>query len=262
MTDTGVANKPVAVPCTSADEQEDENTSDVYFRWQPLFTNISPLLRIGASRNIEFNDCGLMPKEYHVRPLSEQFTRYWNEDELPKKPAERSVSRPLFKIIGTYRLGMLALISIVLAGTVFAGPLLMKSISKHQTGEEVLSAPVLWIFVGLTFAIPVGGSIAQGYIVLQCNMCAAAVRNSLSSVIFLKATRMKVRATWSLGPAIFPVSSQILLSTHHLAYCRVMRLILECLPTYSTKMFVISRRLLSLYPPSPQRPPSWRWPSR
>ena len=126
-----------------------------------------------------------------MRVLSEAFTRYWETNELPLPKDNRSLTRPLLHAIKRGKVVMLVLASLVMAGTLFACPLLMKAISKHMSGENEFPPAQLWTLVALTFVIPVVGSIIQGYINLEVNQLSIRARNIFTSALYLKISKLR-----------------------------------------------------------------------
>lgn len=123
-----------------------------------LFVNqINPLMKMGYVRPLNDIDIGTLPLDTHQKELMVKFSPQW-EKELLLDKKDRSLWRVLFKTVGYYNIFLFVLYGFIALGTGFSGPLLLRSITNHFTGDT-LSDYKLWGLIILSFLIPICGSV-------------------------------------------------------------------------------------------------------
>ena len=172
-----------------------ETDSSIISSWNPLLSQLSSVMQLGFQRPLQPGDLGTVPMDAQKDYLYEKFTlALLEEKRLPEK--DRAIWRVLYKTVGWPRIVMSIFLGYCGSLCVFAGPLLLKSITNQMLGVQQLSGgrTEMWILIALVFLVPTIGSICSTQSTLCFSYMGIQVRNIMTSVMFEKITSQRASA--------------------------------------------------------------------
>jgi hypothetical protein len=158
----------------------------------PTFSQLNPLLKLGYERPLKNGDLGTLPPDARMDVLVPIFAQILEQEKL-LSPDKRSLWRVLVKTVGWVNIAASIGLGFVGSACAFAGPLLLKAISNHMTGQTALPGGdrTMWCLIGLVFVVPSVGSVATCHSNMQLNYFGIQVRNVLTSTVFEKLFRLR-----------------------------------------------------------------------
>lgn len=142
--------------------------------WWSILTlsGVNSMLDLGNRRPLEIEDVGVMEERERVAQVYKEFERNWAE-ELALDPKKRSLFRALRRSVDAKEQLWGLFLSMIAAGGACGPPLILRSLSNHFGGSEVLSQSTLWILVALLFFVPVICSLctAHSYVIFAHTAC-------------------------------------------------------------------------------------------
>ena len=151
-------------------------------RFYGFLTHLSPLFSLGAQRPLEFSDLGSLHPDNKVGPNFSHFNAAWKEELVKnehKEKEKRSFWRPFYSLIGYSTLANAVFFQGISAGSSFAGPLILKSLTLHLSGQTPLSASTLWILIALLLVAPIIGTTCATQSAVMLTELGVRARNAL-----------------------------------------------------------------------------------
>lgn len=165
-----------------------------------LMRGVNPILATGASRPLEMGDVSSLEDRERVAYVYESFRDMW-ADEMRLGKGKRSLFRALRRSLDGREQLWALLISMVAAGGACGPPLILKALSEHFSGVEVLPQSTLWILVSLLFVIPIVCSLcsAHSFVIFAHTSCI--LRSALLPAVYNKSMELgsQSRSHFSIG---------------------------------------------------------------
>jgi ABC-type multidrug transport system fused ATPase/permease subunit len=170
--------------------------------WWSILTlsGVNPMLDLGNRRPLEIEDVGVMEERERVAQVYKVFDQHWAE-ELALDPKKRSLFRALRKSVDAKEQLWGLFLSMIAAGGACGPPLILRALSNHFGGSDVLPKSTLWILVVLLFFVPVICSIctAHSYVIFAHTACM--FRSALVPAVYNKSLVLgsQSRSMFSVG---------------------------------------------------------------
>ena len=156
-----------------------------------FYSHMSPLFRLGWSRELEQSDLGRMPPSARSSCTLPKWHEFWGV-ELLLPASKRSLLRPMRRALWTWKTAFVSLVQVVFAGGApFANPLILKALTQYKIGLLDLSLVQKWILVALTFFIPFVANLMTAYASGTFDLIAVSVRNMLCAAIYDKLFQLR-----------------------------------------------------------------------
>jgi ABC-type multidrug transport system fused ATPase/permease subunit len=145
-------------------------------------------------------DVSSLEDRERVAYVYESFRDMW-ADEMRLGKGKRSLFRALRRSLDGREQLWALLISMVAAGGACGPPLILKALSEHFSGVEVLPQSTLWILVSLLFVIPIVCSLcsAHSFVIFAHTSCI--LRSALLPAVYNKSMELgsQSRSHFSIG---------------------------------------------------------------
>jgi ABC-type multidrug transport system fused ATPase/permease subunit len=159
---------------------------------------VNPLLSTGASRPLEMGDVSSVEDRERVALVYDSFRELW-ADELRLEKGERSLFRALRRTLDGREQIWALFISMVAAGGACGPPLILKALSEHFSGTDVLSQSTLWILVSLLFVIPFVCSLCSAHSFVIFAHTACILRSALLPAVYNKSMELGSQSKSQFG---------------------------------------------------------------
>jgi ABC-type multidrug transport system fused ATPase/permease subunit len=150
-----------------------------------FYGHLNPLLSLGTKKELRLSDLGTLGPESTSAAISSSFAVMWDE-ESKRGRSEASLLKALTRTVGYSDPIVAVIYSGMAAAFLFGPPLILRALSNHFIGVDVLSESTLWILVALLFVLPTSNSL----LLARCNLLIAKivvkVRGSLETAIYRK----------------------------------------------------------------------------
>jgi ABC-type multidrug transport system fused ATPase/permease subunit len=169
--------------------------------WSVLtLSGVNSMLDLGNRRPLEIEDVGVMEERERVAQVYKVFESNWAE-ELALDPEKRSLFRALRRSVDAKEQLWGLFLSMIAAGGACGPPLILRALSNHFGGSEVLPKSTLWILVALLLFVPVICSIctAHSYVIFAHTACM--FRSALVPAVYNKSLVLgsQSRSLFSVG---------------------------------------------------------------
>ena len=155
----------------------------------PFLLHLDSLFKIGSKREIDIHDLGLLPDTSRTNHVFNIILDNWkNELKLPIE--KRSLIRTLRLSLGISPIILGYSLHGFNAATGFAGPMMLKQLLQHLSGENKLPESTLWIFLFILLFAPIFGVLCKEYGNLVLLRLGTKLRGALISFVLRKSCNL------------------------------------------------------------------------
>lgn len=165
-----------------------------------LMQGVNSMLATGASRPLEMSDISSLEERERVAVVYKSFERLW-ADEMRLEKKNRSLARALRRTLDWKEQWWAIFLSMVAAGGACGPPLILKALSEHFSGSEVLSQSTLWILVSMLLVIPFVCSLCSAHSFVTFAHASCILRSALLPAVYNKSMELgsQSRSEFNIG---------------------------------------------------------------